>query len=1208
MKLKTLLMTGIQFCGLFTAVPLIFADDHGNTAASATLMHGNTLNGNIETIGDIDYFRINVTREGSLTAWTAGNLDTVGTLFNENEQWVAENDDWADAEDEDDYNFRIIHNVVPGIYFLKVEAYDDGLVGAYQLSYSLAWGGAEEEVGNNDFAEAYLIEGRPIDEIIGKNFQASLEFGEINPRGKGGSSVWWEWTAPSSGHVTVNTFGSDFNTLLSIQQIIASNLKELVNDDDSGDSLQSKVTFLAVAQTTYYIAVHGYEGAQGNVEMLLCPAFGAPPDPPDPADLNHVYRGEDLGSVASGTFNARLQNSLSTAWWQWTPSNTNLATFDTVGSDSDTVLAVYTGNSIDTLTRVRYCDDSNDDSTSRVAFVPTSGVNTYYVAVRSSSGDPGDITLNLTSTPRPRTSSQYIAYGRASLERQTADGLAQANNYFKEALARNSGSSEANLLAALTQLALLQQQAAMITLIDKLGIIAVDTDIYSLDYEIPRDENGDPVAVEGSNTSDIIDYLNDTLLEGLDNFQRKLARITKESFLVNLSDSETASLYVALDFADIKYLKAAGYAAQCMIHLLTTYDTAVSLEKVAQLHKEDKVSAQDVLGAFGNLLNLTETDRRGEFKSAFQKLNSSYKAGSDFVRKAAGEELEGFNVPVSGNLFYLKDARNRKFLELATDALNGPTQWGGETVDLSRLLTTTKGLRDFLPSVRGNRFVANTIPDVTFDGVLPNGNREQVESYLDSRGLLYDISTFFLWSEKFLSAAPLFERLSTSDPDLDGISNFLEFTFGLDPLDADDSTTFFVPQLLTSAMLADDFGDLTLQIKVSPIAAGGYHSLVVQEDGLASAWGRNNYGQSLLPGGLENLVAIFGGFYHSLALQGDGGVVAWGDNRYGQADVPAEALTGVVAIAAGAYHNLALHIDGSLVVWGRNHLGQRSIPSKEKLGTIQAIATGAHHNMVLRADGTVYAWGYNGNRQTDVPAALASTNHRDFVRVIAIEGGALHSLALRENGTVVAWGDNTYGQRNVPTALQSVDHPDFVKITDISAGGYHNLALREDGTLVAWGRNNSQQRNVPEGLDKVAAISAGLYHNMALREDGTLVAWGRNDDGQTDTPQGILIAKPGISGDSKDRFLTVTFRRRIDTDHVTYVVAVSDDLVSFDETGIQVEQVGEAMPTGDGITESVTFRIKDSVSISDTKFMRVIARESIAPPPPLPDRDIPRRR
>ena len=44
-------------------------------------------------------------------------------------------------------------------------------------------------------------------------------------------------------------------------------------------------------------------------------------------------------------------------------------------------------------------------------------------------------------------------------------------------------------------------------------------------------------------------------------------------------------------------------------------------------------------------------------------------------------------------------------------------------------------------------------------------------------------------------------------------------------------------------------------------------------------------------------------------------VVAWGDNDSGQTNVPS-GLSNVVAIAAGGYHSLALTAEGRVVAWG----------------------------------------------------------------------------------------------------------------------------------------------------------------------------------------------------------------------------------------------------------------------------------------------------
>src|SRR5437899_1318295 len=77
------------------------------------------------------------------------------------------------------------------------------------------------------------------------------------------------------------------------------------------------------------------------------------------------------------------------------------------------------------------------------------------------------------------------------------------------------------------------------------------------------------------------------------------------------------------------------------------------------------------------------------------------------------------------------------------------------------------------------------------------------------------------------------------------------------------------------------------------------------------AWGNNQYGQTNLPSGLTNIVALAGGDSHTLALRANGTVVAWGDNYYGQTNAPA-GLANVVAIAAGYGHNLALTAAGTI--------------------------------------------------------------------------------------------------------------------------------------------------------------------------------------------------------------------------------------------------------------------------------------------------------
>jgi hypothetical protein len=270
--------------------------------------------------------------------------------------------------------------------------------------------------------------------------------------------------------------------------------------------------------------------------------------------------------------------------------------------------------------------------------------------------------------------------------------------------------------------------------------------------------------------------------------------------------------------------------------------------------------------------------------------------------------------------------------------------------------------------------------------------------------------------------------------------------------------------------------------------------------GRVAAWGYNAYGQTNVPAGLSNVVAIAGGDMDSLALQNNGTVVAWGRYWNGSAEVPMTVpagLSNAVAIAAGADHSLALRANGTVVAWGYNGSGQTNDPPR--LRNVAAIAAGSAHSLALQNNGTVVAWGYNGSGQTNVPPGLSN--------VVAIAGGDMYSLALQDNGTVVAWGMYWNGSAEVPMTVPE----GLSDVAAIAAGADHSLALQADGTVVAWGYNGSGQTNVPPGLSNVVAIAAGLDHSLALQADGTVVAWGYNGSGQTNIPAGLsnLVAIAG---------------------------------------------------------------------------------------------------
>ncbi len=298
------------------------------------------------------------------------------------------------------------------------------------------------------------------------------------------------------------------------------------------------------------------------------------------------------------------------------------------------------------------------------------------------------------------------------------------------------------------------------------------------------------------------------------------------------------------------------------------------------------------------------------------------------------------------------------------------------------------------------------------------------------------------------------------------------------------------------------------------------------------AWGLNTSGQSAVPIGLTNVIAVAGGAAHTLALKSDGTMVAWGSNSSGQATIPS-GLTDVAALAAGGNYSMALKSDGTVVTWG----GTINY-TPAGLSNVTAIAAGSAA-MALRADGTVVVWDGTSVR-TDTPLALDGV-----VSIAASIGG--HYLAAKTDGSVVAWGNNGYGQGSVPLGLTSV--------IAVAAGEIHSMALKSDGSVVAWGYNGNGQISVPAGLSGVVAITVSRQTSFALRNDDTVVAWGLDDSGVRSVPAGLANVF-AISGGSSHTLAL----RDASTDVAPTIISAtgSGSIAAGLNTGFNVTATGTA--------------------------------------------------
>ncbi len=104
-------------------------DDHGDTRGTATKVELNrSVSGNLETAGDIDYFRFSLRDEGTLTTFTTGNTDTLGILQNSSGNFIVSNDDSGQRE-----NFSIKRSLTPGTYYILISHALSQGTGTYSL-------------------------------------------------------------------------------------------------------------------------------------------------------------------------------------------------------------------------------------------------------------------------------------------------------------------------------------------------------------------------------------------------------------------------------------------------------------------------------------------------------------------------------------------------------------------------------------------------------------------------------------------------------------------------------------------------------------------------------------------------------------------------------------------------------------------------------------------------------------------------------------------------------------------------------------------------------------------------------------------------------------------------------------------------------------------------------------------------------------------
>jgi len=203
-------------------------------------------------------------------------------------------------------------------------------------------------------------------------------------------SVWWSWTAPTSGIAVIDTQGSNFDTSLAVYT--GSNVGSLVpvasNDDFGGP--RSQVQFNCVAGVSYAIAVDGSGSAQGSITLNIVSGTTTPEivvEQPAGTGLTDGSSTVNFGT----TLNTR--NSTRT----FTIRNTGAAGLTGLGiSISGAHAGEFTVTAVPTAP---LAPAPAAPTTFTVRFIPTdSGTRNATLRISSNDSDESPFDINLTGT------------------------------------------------------------------------------------------------------------------------------------------------------------------------------------------------------------------------------------------------------------------------------------------------------------------------------------------------------------------------------------------------------------------------------------------------------------------------------------------------------------------------------------------------------------------------------------------------------------------------------------------------------------------------------------------------------------------------------------------------------------------------------------------------------------------------------------------
>lgn len=234
---------------------------------------------------------------------------------------------------------------------------------------------------NDDLSAALTIETLPYTQQ--QNAQNSTqEPQEVQPNCAHNSSgsLWYRYTADSEHTLLIDTFGADYDTVVSVWQGRTHPLTLLACNDDAPQSGEKQAQLILPTERnkTYYINISGYDGDRGHSILNINKVHPLTNDTLEHAIVlkAHDRYVQTTQGAQSDEPRASCQASGAGVWFHYTPETTQQVIINTLGSNYDTVLSVW-----DAQGQELACDDNVYDTLHSQVKVKLTADSSYYIQV-----------------------------------------------------------------------------------------------------------------------------------------------------------------------------------------------------------------------------------------------------------------------------------------------------------------------------------------------------------------------------------------------------------------------------------------------------------------------------------------------------------------------------------------------------------------------------------------------------------------------------------------------------------------------------------------------------------------------------------------------------------------------------------------------------------------------------------------------------------